>query len=335
MVGAVNYSLTAIEVDCREGRMPRHHMWGLDALGESGMSVHVLGSPDGSRYQPITRRTQLQLGDLDRERTLLRAIHDVEADIVVCAEMGFARGIGQLRRRRLLGVPLIGVMHPYAPRTPWTRSCAAGFDHVICLTRLSYQQMQGVLPSDRLTHTGMGPDLEWSGYRGEDRGVVVSTGRTHRDLPLLARAAEQARTPLVLHETADLPPSSTRVEKLRAPYAEVMDDLRQASVVAIPLRRTDGCFGITELNDALALAKPVIMTRNPHIDVDIEAVGCGRWVEPGDLDGWSRALKELHADPDLRTDMGSRGRAWATENWNHQRFARTLIDAVGAVRSAH
>jgi glycosyltransferase involved in cell wall biosynthesis len=222
-------------------------------------------------------------------------------------------------------------MHPYAPRTRWTQSCAAGFDHVICLTRRAFQQMREVMPDHRLSQAGMGPDLAWAGYRGEDRGAVVSTGRTHRDLALLAEASVRVGAPLVLHATVPGPPSPDRTEKVGAPYSDVMDDLRAASVIAIPLTRTDGCFGITELNDALALGKPVVMTRNPHIDVDIEAVGCGRWVDRGDLDGWVDCLAELQADPDLRQQMGAHGRSWAEENWNHRAFGRTLCDAVTAV----
>ncbi len=331
MLGAANYSLTGIDVDCRAGRMPRHHLWGLDALRNAGMHVQLLGSPDRQRWKHTTRRTQLQLGDLDRQSTLLRAARDLRPDVIVCAEMGFARGLGQLRRSGVLRIPLVGVMHPYAPRTRWTRWCAAGFDHVICLTRRAYEQMREVMPDDRLSQAGMGPDLAWAGYRGEDGGAVVSTGRTHRDLGLLAEASARVAAPLVLHDTVPRPPSPQRTEKVGAPYAAVMDDLRSASVVAIPLTRTDGCFGITELNDALALGKPVLMTRNPHIDVDIEAVGCGRWMEQGDVDGWADALAQLQQDPGLRQQMGSAGRRWADEHWNHRRFGDVLLDAVQGV----
>jgi glycosyltransferase involved in cell wall biosynthesis len=331
VLGAVNYSLTGIDRDCRGGHMPRHHMWGLDALREAGMQVQVLGSPGGRQWQRVTGATSLQLGDLDRQRTLLRAAREHEPDVIVCAEMGFARGLGQLRRRGLLRTPLVGVMHPYAPRTRWTQSCAAGFDHVICLTRRAFEQMREVMPDERLSQAGMGPDLDWPGYRGEDGGAVVSTGRTHRDLGLLAEASARVGAPLVLHDTVPETPSPDRTEKIGAPYSEVMDDLRAASVIAIPLTRTDGCFGITELNDALALGKPVVMTRNPHIDVDIEAVGCGRWVAPGDLDGWVERLTELQSNPGLRQQMGASGRSWAEENWNHRRFGTALVDAVTAV----
>jgi glycosyltransferase involved in cell wall biosynthesis len=98
--------------------------------------------------------------------------------------------------------------------------------------------------------------------------------------------------------------------------------------VAIPYRATDVMLGLTELNDALALAKPVVMTRSPHIDVDIEAVGCGIWVDPGDLGGWRRALTRLREHPDEAQAMGAAGRRFAQESWNAQTFERDVRAAV-------
>jgi glycosyltransferase involved in cell wall biosynthesis len=114
----------------------------------------------------------------------------------------------------------------------------------------------------------------------------------------------------------------------REPYQQLLGDLCSALVIAIPLSRTDGSFGITELNDALALGKPILMTRNPYIDVDIEAVGCGRWIEPGDGLAWREALDRLAGDPAEAAAMGARGRAYAAENWNYERFGRDLVAAV-------
>jgi hypothetical protein len=39
--------------------------------------------------------------------------------------------------------------------------------------------------------------------------------------------------------------------------------------------------------DAIGMGKPVIMTRHPLIDIDIEAKG-GIWVNPGDVEGGRR-----------------------------------------------
>ena len=40
--------------------------------------------------------------------------------------------------------------------------------------------------------------------------------------------------------------------------------------------------------DCLGIGKPVIMTKNPNIDIDIEKEGIGHWVEPGDVEEWKK-----------------------------------------------
>jgi glycosyltransferase involved in cell wall biosynthesis len=75
--------------------------------------------------------------------------------------------------------------------------------------------------------------------------------------------------------------------------------------------RSDRC----RLKDALAMGKPVVITKSPHIDVDVEAIGCGFTVALGDVDGWTDALEKLR-DPAVATAAGSRGRAWAERHWN-------------------
>ena len=330
-MGAVNYSLAGIREDCREGRMPMHHLWGLEALEEAGIDVAVLGSPQYLWLDLVTSITRHRFGDLNREMTLASASRQSRADVVVCAETSFAKGLGLLRRLRILRTPLVGVLHPYAPQQRWVRYCLGGFDHMICLTRQTERDARPWFPNDRLSRAGMGPDIGWPGYQSRDLGRVVSTGRTHRDLRLLADASEQARVPLTLHDPPHLPPSANRADKSKAPYGEVMRDLCEAAVVAIPLSRTDGCFGITELNDALALGKPILMTRNANIDVDIEQIGCGRWVDPGDLSGWTDGLRELMSDPHLRHSMGERGREYAQREWNHRSFGDHLVKVVFSV----
>ena len=111
-----------------------------------------------------------------------------------------------------------------------------------------------------------------------------------------------------------------------------MDDLRDAAVVAIPIANTDTVVGLTELNDALALGKPVVMTKNEFIDVDIEAIGCGISVAPGDTEGWRRALDSLMGNPSRRRAMGRAGREFAVREWNYELFCEQLTLALDRVQ---
>jgi glycosyltransferase involved in cell wall biosynthesis len=109
----------------------------------------------------------------------------------------------------------------------------------------------------------------------------------------------------------------------------------EARVLAIPLFESKGSLaGLTSLVDAMALGKPVIMTRNPYIDLDIEACGIGKWVDPGDVDGWADAIDWFDRHPDESHEMGRRARALVDEQgYNSASFAlriHRLIETAGA-----
>jgi glycosyltransferase involved in cell wall biosynthesis len=110
--------------------------------------------------------------------------------------------------------------------------------------------------------------------------------------------------------------------------ARVLDDIAAASIVAVPVRDPGRLTGLTEIADALALGKPVVASRSPYFPFDIEAVGCGIWVEPEDADGWARAISHLLADRDARVAMGMAGRRFAERHWNYERFCAGLCDLI-------
>jgi glycosyltransferase involved in cell wall biosynthesis len=166
-----------------------------------------------------------------------------------------------------------------------------------------------------------GPQLDYSHYHSHGERFVVSTGKSHRDLATLTTAAVAVGVPTLVYAPPDrdIPtqPGLTvrRFDSVLTPPT-VLDDLAQASVVAIPMETVDRMVGLTELNDALGLGKPIVMTRSPHIDVDVEKIGCGFAVELGDVNGWRVALSRLNEDSELRRVMGERARTFAEREWN-------------------
>ena len=70
------------------------------------------------------------------------------------------------------------------------------------------------------------------------------------------------------------------------------------------------------------------------IDIDLEAEGIGRWVEPGDVRGWTEALKWFEDNPDEALNMGERARKIAKTQWNHRVFAKqieSICQRIGGV----
>ena len=108
-------------------------------------------------------------------------------------------------------------------------------------------------------------------------------------------------------------------------HVELRSLYRRARAVAIPLERTSYLAGLTSLMDALAMGLPVIMTRTPYIDIDLEAEGVGIWVDAGDAHGWRAALEKLRDDPDGAAAMGARGRALVDGGLDSRHFADEIM----------
>jgi glycosyltransferase involved in cell wall biosynthesis len=205
---------------------------------------------------------------------------------------------------------------------------------------------------ERVTVLGWGADLDFSGFapRGPaaSDAPVVATGKTERDMRTLLEALRASGLPARIYgDRAELsracaipahvtirPVSSNDASSAPMKYDEaVMADLRAAAVVAIPLASTDRLSGLTEVVDALACGRPMILTRAPYFDFDIEQIGCGWWVEPGDVRGWTECLTAALADRERLERMGRAGRAWAEQHLNAELFStglrRVLLDTAG------
>ena len=138
-------------------------------------------------------------------------------------------------------------------------------------------------------------------------------GKSNRDLATLAQALARTGAPGVVYDLErrlpDAPNDAVRVvhpgqsaacdPNSPGGYlpARAIAETAAASIVAIPVLDPGRLTGLTEAVDALAMAKPIVATRSPYFPFDIEAIGCGIWVDPGDVDGWARALDAADRRP--------------------------------------
>ncbi|MEA2125708.1 MAG: hypothetical protein QOI80_2490 [Solirubrobacteraceae bacterium] len=316
------YSMEMIRRLCVAGEFPRQHLWGADALERAGFAVEYgFFGNNRDALRRLSGRLGDRFGDLEQQAAMARR---ADRDTVIYAgEASLLRGLLALRWR----VPTVAVMHR-AGR--W----ATRLDVAVCLSanvRDELVHRHGRDPA-RTPLAPWGPDLGYAGYTSTGEELVVSAGKTDRDTATLLRALEQ--TDLRARVYAELPARSGAVEIVETKpgpplsYPGVLDDLRRASIVAIPLHPGDRLVGLTEINDALALGKPIVVTRTDAIDFDPDRVGCGVSVAPHDVAGWRDALTRLAGDPGLRAEMGRRGREFAEAGYNAEAFGAVIVEAV-------
>jgi glycosyltransferase involved in cell wall biosynthesis len=349
---ANNYDMARARAGWRAGLYPAHHLFGTAELGPPFEVVDLpYGADDLCGH--ITRLTRGRLGDVGQQVAAVRRRGRGSADgrpgsIVYGAAAHELRSLAALRAAGLFPAPIVGVFHGVPSLGPFSRPALRGFDRAIAMSQYTRQLLLAAgMPPERITVLGWGADLAFAGFApiaaAASDAPVVATGKTGRDMPTLVEALGatgvpgriycerttlegRVRIPPNVQLLAPSPASSLRSGPLS--YAHTLADLRSAALIAIPLSEMQPLHGLTEVVDALACGRPMILTRAPYFDFDIEAIGCGWWVEPGDVSGWSERLSTAMADRERLDEMGRAGRAWAGEHFNAGLFGEGVREVL-------
>jgi glycosyltransferase involved in cell wall biosynthesis len=222
------------------------------------------------------------------------------------------------------------------------------------------------VPRDRIAMVPYQVDTKfWVPQRSSGERLIVSAGLEHRDYGTLFRAVTGLDVQVVVGAASHWskhafkhgdPPENVRVgtfdyAALRALYA-------RAAIVVVPLNDVDNQAGVTTVLEAMAMAKPVIVTQSlgqtdvvedrrrsarggmrqrPQSivrllasDAGIPLAPTGFYVAPGDADGLRDAINYLLAHPDERERLGWAGRRLAEDLLTVERFAERMRALVTA-----
>jgi glycosyltransferase involved in cell wall biosynthesis len=114
------------------------------------------------------------------------------------------------------------------------------------------------------------------------------------------------------------------------PLGQVRDRLAHARVVALPVRDNSYSGATTVLLQAMAMAKPVVVSRTAAIAGGYgleDGVNC-RLVEPGAPDALERALADLVSDAGAARSLGTRARETMEGSYSWQRYTDALWDVL-------
>ena len=175
---------------------------------------------------------------------------------------------------------------------------------------------------------------------GDDGAYIFSAGRSLRDYQTLLEAAALTDLPfaILFTSTADWAAHGTFVDTRHLPpnVRLVADDggkagwlqgLKGARIVAIPTRPESMCAsGIGTYLDAMALGKPVVITRGPGAD-DVLAEGQACFVPPRDPQALAEILEKLWHDPGRRREIAARGHHYAMQLGDEEDLMERILEA--------
>ncbi len=218
-----------------------------------------------------------------------------------------------------------------------------GFDKVFFLSEAHARQSvkSGILKDSQASLLEYGVDIQWyDTFRKElfdPQPVFISTGRENRDFKTLIEALKITGNSLTIYTTRQhgeneyysyLDAIRRKEKNIRVLFSNelgmkpdsvlriINEQVAHSFAVLICCKAVNYGVGFTNLLEALPLGKPVIITENKDMPIDVEKEGIGLKVKPYDIHGWVNAVNYLLSHPEEAKKMGQRARALAEERFN-------------------
>lgn len=321
-----SYGGAAFWEEIKAGRVAPHHLWGCLELVRLGYEV-ALAEPLPDFY--------LHRNPLPHDLRLLRLVRSwLGADgIVYCGH----NVLYWLPLLRALGAHRARIVSLLYAREPLDFSRA--HHGIVALTGAAAEHARRLAPRASVAHLGWGADLEVFPRLPYHPEWFLACGRTRRDHATLCAATHRSRrfTRVV---SSHLPRSLAWPDHVQlmtdqasadvVSYGELLHELYASCAASLIVLQRDPAeytaVGLTNLIEAMAMARPAIVTRTGALpsEIDVEAVGCGLHVPPDDPAALAEAIEYLATHSERAAAMGAKGRAWCEQHYTIGRYAADL-----------
>ncbi len=224
-----------------------------------------------------------------------------------------------------------------------------GIDHMFLFSRklIADSLKTGKVKPQQMSLCHWGADLPFydammQKFPVPARSGFISTGKENRDLDTLLEAFEETGEKLTIYiaHTCGNIDYDTVIARhkvsgnIQIHFAngvipeELAREVMRSQCIVIPCLEFPYTVGLTTLVEAFALGIPVICSRNPNFDMDIDAEHAGITVPYGDTQGWADAVDYIVSHPAEAQAMGKNGRRIAEETYNLNHFAQEIIEIL-------
>jgi glycosyltransferase involved in cell wall biosynthesis len=329
------------------GLVPDRLPYGLDRLADHGFELVVRPAAHRRLARGLDRLARRISGGFQ----FADALRDKKrrgCDAVLCWDE--RTGVPAALRSGLPGEPpvvsgVIWITDEDAPLGPTGRALAsAALRRARAVYAMSPAQIDFLVRDwgvrrDRAHLMDMGIDAQFwqDGGTLPDPEVVVGAGNDrHRDHGLLVEALRtvQRRRPSVRLELATHHPVQVPAEVGRRYPSLAHPAMRElyarASVVALALKENLHLSGLSVLLEAMACARPVVVSNTSGMSEYVSHGQNGLLVPPGDADELARAVEELLNEPERARALGQAGRESVETRFSTERQASRLADIIRA-----
>ena len=176
-----------------------------------------------------------------------------------------------------------------------------------------------------------------------EKPFFLATGKTYRDYATLVKAAKNIAAEIRIigpttQKPENLPSNVNWIDTSSNPPDQAIDypTLRewyaQCIAVCIPLSGdADDTCGYTNMLEAMAMRKPVLMTQSGCLHINPEADGFGIQIKPRDARCWADAMNHLQEDHEKTLELGNRGREIVERDFTIERFNNDVLRFVDTI----
>ncbi|MBT5378219.1 MAG: glycosyltransferase family 4 protein [Opitutae bacterium] len=345
------------EEEVAQNRYPRNQLWGADLLKEQGHDVYTIKtrSQHWTTWlgRLLNKLTKNRLCDFHIEFQILRQSKNTD---LIYAPSGHLFIIPLLRRLGFLKPKLVTWFFRLPKSSSWwklrnlrfSRYVLNGFDGILCLTKQAESDFQQRTNDVLVKYQAWFADPEIFMKDKErppqDTGYFLSVGKTRRDYITLLKACEKVNAtfriiaPRATAHESYIPQNVQFIETSQNPpdaaisYPELRDWYANARAVVIPLIfDANDTSGYTNLLEAMAMGKPILMTYSGCLDIDVEKIGVGYIIPPENPEAWVKAIEDLLKNPERAKAMGDRGLEASQNQFSQEAFGTALNQFAQAV----
>jgi glycosyltransferase involved in cell wall biosynthesis len=212
------------------------------------------------------------------------------------------------------------------------------FSHMICVCRaqVDYAIHQLGVPESRVDFVHDKVDHRFFrplDVRTED--YILAVGREQRDYTTLVQAISGTGLRLVVVASSPWSTSQIRMDDngevavlSHIPYRELRDLYARARLVAVPLFSVDYAAGINGVLEAMAMARPLIVSRTSGITDYVVDNETGVYVSPGDAAELRDAVLSLWGRTKERNRLGANARRAIEERMNLDVYVDRVVQIV-------
>lgn len=186
------------------------------------------------------------------------------------------------------------------------------------------------MPEEKLRFVTMHSNIRQPEYHPPVRRAVFSAGRSHRDFQTLETAAPGIHAPVEIAGAVDpsAPPPPNVIRLADLPYADYLERMKTAAVIAVPLRPAPRSTGQVVLLEAMGLGKPVVATRAAGTADIVRDGETGLLTPPGNPEALRRAVNQLLDDPRRAEQIGRAAAAWTAAHATFDHHAEHKLNAI-------